>query len=265
MLAFLVQVIKNANGSSEQVHHSRLHRNRERVSLVEEQNGPRIQNLISVYMLSDKPCYHETTMDAEAFMNRSPSETELLTRSSLIAGLKVLTPDRWTNFVLVYSPLLRFWIQRKGVPAATVDDVLQESLQSICVGIGSFQRDAAKGKFRGWLRTIVERRVADHFRDKPLELTASPQALSNVPTPGQKDPTTIDEEMRLLQEIRARALELVRQSTAGKTWQMFWLSTVEQVPTADIAQQFGVTTAAVRVAKKRVLERLRQLMVEDFE
>ncbi|MFN7874715.1 MAG: RNA polymerase sigma factor [Pirellula sp.] len=204
-------------------------------------------------------------MDSEAFINASPAATELPTRSSLISGLKTLSSDRWTSFILVYSPLLKFWIQRKGVSGPAVEDVLQECLQSICVGIGSFQRDAAKGKFRGWLRTIVERRVADHFRDKPLELTASTQVLVNIPTPDQKDPTAIEEEMRLLQEIRIRALQLVRQSTTEKTWQMFWLSTVEQVPTADIAQQFGVTTAAVRVAKKRVLERLRYLMVEDFD
>lgn len=204
-------------------------------------------------------------MESDAFMNASPTATELLTRSSLIAGLKIFSQERWTNFVLVYSPLLRYWIQRKGVPSATIDDVLQESLQSICIGIDGFERNEAKGKFRGWLRTIVERRVADLFRNKPAEMTVSPLVLANVPTPGQKDPTTIEEEMRLLREIRARALELVRQSTAEKTWQMFWLSTVEHVPTADISRQFGVTTAAVRVAKKRVLERLRHLMVEDFE
>jgi DNA-directed RNA polymerase specialized sigma24 family protein len=46
---------------------------------------------------------------------------------------------------------------------------------------------------------------------------------------------------------------------------MFWLSTVEKVPTTEIAQQFRVTTAAVRVAKQRVLQRLRLLMVEDIE
>ena len=64
--------------------------------------------------------------------------------------------------------------------------------------------------------------------------------------------------------MRARALELVRQSTTEKTWQMFWLSTVEQVPSAEIARQFGVSSAAVRVARQRVLQRLRSLMVEDM-
>lgn len=202
-------------------------------------------------------------MDSEAFINASPAATELLTRSSLISGLKALSSDRWTNFVLVYSPLLKFWIQRKGVSGPAVDDVLQESLQSICLGIGNFQRDTAKGKFRGWTRTIVERRVADHFRQIPMEISTAPQSLANVPTAPQKDPCSLDKEQGILEEIRARALELVRQSTTEKTWQMFWLSTVEQVSSAEIAKQFGVSSSAVRVAKQRVLQRLRSLMVED--
>jgi RNA polymerase sigma-70 factor (ECF subfamily) len=74
----------------------------------------------------------------------------------------------------------------------------------------------------------------------------------------------LDQEQRILEEIRARALELVRQSTTDKTWQMFWLSTVEQIPSAEIAKQFGVSSAAVRVAKQRVLQRLRNLMIEDL-
>lgn len=203
-------------------------------------------------------------MDSEAFMKPTQSAAELLTRSSLIAGLKGLSSERWTNFVLVYSPLLKFWIQRKGVSGPSVDDVLQESLQSICTGIGNFQRDAAKGKFRGWLRTIVERRVVDHFRDKPIELATSPQALANMPMASQKDPGMLEHEQRILEEIRARALELIRQSTTEKTWQMFWLSTVEQVSSVEIAKQFGVSSAAVRVAKQRVLQRLRNLMIEDL-
>jgi DNA-directed RNA polymerase specialized sigma24 family protein len=60
-------------------------------------------------------------------------------------------------------------------------------------------------------------------------------------------------------------MELVRQNTTEKTWQMFWLSTVEQVPTADIAKEFSVSNAAVRVAKQRVLQRLRSLMTDEFD
>jgi len=78
----------------------------------------------------------------------------------------------------------------------------------------------------------------------------------------QRDPAQLVAEENALRELEARALHLIRESTAEKTWQMFWLSVVEQVPTSEIAERFGVSTAAVRVAKSRVLMRLRRLFVD---
>jgi DNA-directed RNA polymerase specialized sigma24 family protein len=57
-------------------------------------------------------------------------------------------------------------------------------------------------------------------------------------------------------------MELTRRSTSEKSWQMFWLTTVEKMPTADVASQFQVSTAAVRVAKARVTQRLKDLLME---
>lgn len=207
----------------------------------------------------------ELPMDSHAFVPSWHPATDLLTRSSLIQGLKSFSPDRWSNFVLVYSPLLKYWIRLKGIPISAVEDVFQESLQSICTGISNFERDTRKGNFRGWLRTIVERRVADHFRSVPMEKPVAPEQLGNIPKSEQKTPELIESEQQVIEEIRLRAMELVRQNTTEKTWQMFWLSTVEQVPTADIAKEFSVSNAAVRVAKQRVLQRLRSLMTDEFD
>lgn len=204
-------------------------------------------------------------MEPDGFSPLPNYSADLLTRSSLIHGLKAWSPDRWTNFVLVYSPLLKYWIRQKGIPACSIDDVFQDSLQSVCAGIDKFERDSTKGRFRGWLRTIVERRCADYFRSKPIESPASIEQLSQLPEIQQKSPEAIQSEQQVIEEIRIRAMELVRQTTTGKTWEMFWLSTVEQVPTAELASRFGVSTAAVRVAKQRVLQRLRSLMNEAFE
>jgi RNA polymerase sigma-70 factor (ECF subfamily) len=55
-----------------------------------------------------------------------------------------------------------------------------------------------------------------------------------------------------------RALELVRGEFEERTWQAFWRATVEGHAPADIAADIGVTPAAVRKAKSRVLLRLRQ-------
>jgi len=88
--------------------------------------------------------------------------------------------------VLVYMPLLKFWMRKKNVPSSAEDDVLQEALQSVFAGIGNFERDAAKGKFRGWLRTLVERRVADYFRSLPRGQGISQELLDAVEAPDKK-------------------------------------------------------------------------------
>ncbi len=182
------------------------------------------------------------------------------TTSTLIGKLQEDSPERWQSFVLVYSPLLRFWIRQDRVKPDGVDDVLQETLKSVFHGIRQFRWNAGSGTFRGWLRTIVKRRSVDFFRSQPKDQQVRPGVLEKIENPEQKDPLATETEEKALLDLKARALELVRQSTAEKTWQMFWMSAVEGVPSSDIARNFQVTTAAVRVAKARVLNRLRELM-----
>ena len=182
----------------------------------------------------------------------------------MVLELQTPSASRWKSFVIVYSPLLRFWIARKQVPLSARDDVLQESLKSIFLGIGEFRRHKFEcGSFRGWLRTIVNRRVADFFRASADDNTAPPELFSNIETREERDPAELVAEETALKELEARALHLIRESTAERTWQMFWLSTVEQVPTAEIAQKFDVSSAAVRVAKARVIGRLRKMFVDE--
>lgn len=181
----------------------------------------------------------------------------------MLADLKGFSEKRWSEFELVYKPLLLYWIRRKNVPPSAIDDVLQEAWISIAKGIAAFERGAGQGSFRGWLRTIVQRRVADYFRSLPADQAGPPELLDAVVSPEQRDPEELAGEEQALREVEARALELVRSQTQEKTWQMFWKSTVENVPTAELAQEYGVSTAAVRVAKQRVRNRLREVMIDD--
>lgn len=182
----------------------------------------------------------------------------------MVLDLQTPNQKRWEEFVVIYSPLLRFWIRQKRVPSSAESDVLQESLRSIYVGIGQFQRKKfSTGSFRGWLKTIVDRRIADFFRHRPKDVILSSASLETLVTRKDRDPEQMAEEEAALRELEARALALIRGSTAEQTWQMFWLSTVERIPSSEIAERFGVTSAAVRVAKARVISRLRALFVDS--
>ncbi|MCP4943747.1 sigma-70 family RNA polymerase sigma factor [bacterium] len=193
------------------------------------------------------------------------SQQAFSTRSSFIVNLKEFSPQNWNNFVLAYTPMIRFWIRRKNVPSSFEDDVLQDTFRSICISIGRFDLNESKGSFRGWLRTIAERRVADCLRNLPPEQDLPPHDLESLPSPTERSDQEIAAEQAANEEVKARALELVRQSTTDRTWQMFWHSTIDGIPTSQIAEQFGVSNAAVRVAKQRVTKRLKDLMIGDTE
>jgi RNA polymerase sigma-70 factor (ECF subfamily) len=65
-----------------------------------------------------------------------------------------------------------------------------------------------------------------------------------------------------VQGLYQRALEQVRGEFEVRTWQMFWQTLVENRSAADVAAEFGVSSAAVRKARSRVLLRLREEMGE---
>lgn len=203
-------------------------------------------------------------MTAENKRSSGPLASQWTTRTSMVLDLQTPSQKRWEEFVVIYSPLLRFWIRQKCVPSSAEPDVLQETLRSIYVGIGQFERKKfSTGSFRGWLRTIVNRRIADYFRQRPTETSLSSASLEILETRKDRDLEQMAAEEAALRELEARALFLIRGSTAEQTWQMFWLSTVERIPSSEIADRFGVTSAAVRVAKARVISRLRALFVDS--
>jgi RNA polymerase sigma factor (sigma-70 family) len=196
-----------------------------------------------------------------------PSQPQSMwaTRSSMIRDLKLeeVSQERWQEFEQVYKPLLLFWMKKKNVPASAKDEVLQECWISAFKAIGKFERDADKGSFRGWLRTIVHRRVADYFRSLPKDQAVPQEWLNDIVTPEQMDAEELEEEKEALREIEARALSVVRGSIKNEnTWKMFWMTAVEKVPTEEVAQQFNVSKAGVRMAKQRVVKRLKGLGFE---
>jgi RNA polymerase sigma-70 factor (ECF subfamily) len=54
-----------------------------------------------------------------------------------------------------------------------------------------------------------------------------------------------------------RALDAIRGEFEPRTWQAFWKTTVEGRAPKDVAAELAMSAGAVRVAKSRVLQRLR--------
>ncbi len=58
------------------------------------------------------------------------------------------------------------------------------------------------------------------------------------------------------------ALDSIRCEFEARTWRAFWLTTVEGLAAKDVGAELEMSPGAVRVAKSRVLRRLREELGE---
>jgi RNA polymerase sigma-70 factor, ECF subfamily len=182
---------------------------------------------------------------------------------SLAVRLANGSAGAWQELVDLYGPLIDSWCRRAGLSDAARADVGQEVFLAVHRGIGHFDASRPGATFRGWLWTITRNAVAQWQRRGEVpgkggstgqhflaELAAPFSECSSI-----EEPTTTAVETTAL--LR-RALEQIRPTVAATTWTAFWNTTVRGQSAPDVAQQLGLTPAAVRKAKSRMLQRLRQ-------
>lgn len=207
-------------------------------------------------------------MSESAHQHRSgPSSVEPeSTSSSLVDRVKARDGDAWRRLVDLYGPVVYGWCRRAGLRPEDAADAGQEVFSSVARGIAEFRHDQPGQTFRGWLWTITRNKIHDHFRAlgrQPAAVGGSDfqQFLSHLPTDSADRSSAVAPDPPAAGLCR-RALELIRSDFEDRTWQAFWLVTVEGQSPTDVAAQLGMTPTAVRKAKSRVLQRLRQELGE---
>jgi RNA polymerase sigma-70 factor (ECF subfamily) len=194
----------------------------------------------------------------------SPSES---TSSSLLARARNGDPEAWRRLVALYGPLVFHWLRRWGVNESDAADISQEVFRSVARSIAKFRRESARDSFTGWLYTITANAVRKWWQ-KRQALPDSPggtdfqQQLANLPTTEQAVPEdSVQETAELL--LRRRALQLIREATDAVHWAAFEQTTLEGQTALEVAQNLGLTPAAVRQIKSRILRKLRETL-EDL-
>jgi RNA polymerase sigma-70 factor (ECF subfamily) len=186
----------------------------------------------------------------------------LATSESMLADVCSGEAGGWWRLAGTYSALVYDWAKQAGLQDADAQDVLQEVLLSVYRKVGDFQHKLRVRSFRGWLWTITRRKALDVYRAKPdvYALSANSAALLRMDRPvfadGESDAdhpeTPKPEFLGFLAE-----LETIRQEFNPRHWQAFWRTAVEEASAVDVAAELDMTANAVRVAKCRVLERIR--------
>jgi RNA polymerase sigma-70 factor (ECF subfamily) len=188
-----------------------------------------------------------------------PSSTA--TSRSLLERVKADEEGAWERLVTLYAPLVFHWCRRWNLREPDVADILQDVFQAVVVHVADFRKERAGDSFRGWLHRITRNKVVDHLRrldrEPPGVGGSEAQArLAQLPVP---EPPEEDSDAGRAAEgdLFLRALELIRQDFEERTWQAFWRITIDGQSPREVADALAMSVGAVRVAKCRVLHRLR--------
>lgn len=193
-------------------------------------------------------------------MDQSPP-----TKASLLVRIRDHADrDAWARFVDIYGPLIYGFVRKKGLQDADAVDLMQDVLRSVAGAISRLDYDPAKGKFRGWLFTIVQNRLRNELRARSRRENAA--ADSAVDAVLKSEPSNDDWQFEWHNDHRrqlfAWASEQVQTEIKARTWQAFRRTAVDGASGKEVAQELEMTVAAVYLAKSRVMARLKELVRE---
>jgi len=190
------------------------------------------------------------------------SDDSYLTRETLL--LRLRDPENasaWAEFVAIYAPALFSHCRKRGLSFEDASDLTQEVMRSVAQAMPGFVYDPSRGKFRGWLFTLLRRRLARHFdrcsRD-PLRRS------ENGSEPFESGLNQISEafwERDYRNQLLAWAMERARGRFNERIWRAFEETALRERPVEEVANELGMSRNALTVAKCRVVAAIREIAV----
>ena len=189
----------------------------------------------------------------------SVSAAEFKTRGTLLIKLKegdTLSREvSWQDFYEPYAPIIAGFARRAGCPVSEVDDMVHEVMAGFFKAAERFEYDPKMGRFRGYLKTATLNAMRQRYRKDRGKTSFDPAWLENQP---QRTETLWAREW--LGQLIVRALETVKGTTniEERSWDAFELYGRRHVPIDDVAARLDMTPQAIRKAKSRIAQLIRE-------
>ena len=186
------------------------------------------------------------------------------TRASLIGRLgDPASTEAWAEFTEIYRPLVVRVARAKGLQHADADDLAQDVFTIVSRAVESFD-PAANGSFRGWLFTITRNLCVNHLSRSRKPIGSGDSDIQRLLLQQPADDATVTLfEMEHRRVRFRRAAEGLKQQFTDSTWLSFWLTAVDGKSIDAVAQQLNKSSGAVRVARCRVLARLKDKLRDE--
>jgi RNA polymerase sigma-70 factor (ECF subfamily) len=166
--------------------------------------------------------------------------------------------DAWAVFQAGYREVVLYWCKRRGLDRDAAEDLTQEILIKLLDALPRYKHDPNRGRFRSWLKTVVENVLRDQARrhrrrPEPRAAGGSTalERLYNEPSP------VVAEELSVIVDNQTSAwesevLERVRARVEPASWEAFCRRMIGRRPASEVAAELGLTVGAVYKASERI-------------
>lgn len=181
------------------------------------------------------------------------------TRPSIFLSLRSdKTLDRelgWNEFHKRYAPVVAGFARNAGLKGEEINEVVQDVMFGFFRVSNAFVYDPTRGRFRGYLKRVTLNAIRDRWRRRRKEAS-----LPEEMDPAAENPLDQHFEREWAENLLRRALEEVRQHVQPRTMLAFELYGVKGMPAPAVEKETGMTYAAIRHAKMRVLNELQRVV-----
>ena len=165
----------------------------------------------------------------------------------------------WTEFVELYTPLIRGYARHHGLDHNDAADLVQDVLVRVFRSIRSFEYRAGVARFSGWLLTVTRNQIRQSARDAPRDPVSGRTSILAILHEQAADDA---DEALWTQTHRVRLFEWaanrVRDSFEPATWEIFERTAIGHQSPSSVAERLGLSVGAVYAARARVMARIRE-------
>jgi RNA polymerase sigma-70 factor, ECF subfamily len=184
------------------------------------------------------------------------------TRASLIVRLAdAQNAQAWEEFARLYQPVVYRLARRRGFQHADAEELVQEVMLAVARAVERWVPDRERGRFRDWLHRIARNLMVNFLTRRKHQVWGTGktdmQQLLEVECDAESAVSQMFEVEYRREAFRAAARQ-VQQDVKESTWQAFWLSTIDDLPAAEVARKLGMSVGSVYIARSRVMARLRR-------
>jgi RNA polymerase sigma-70 factor (ECF subfamily) len=178
------------------------------------------------------------------------------TTSSLLSRARAREERAWEQLVDLYGPLVYSWCLRKGLKREQAEDVGQEVFLAVSRNLASYEHES----FRGWLRTITDRKIIDFWEKKTPTAeggTEGQQRMNGVAAESSSESAEGEHEDNKIMQLSL--LEGIRSEFSDQDVLAFCRLIIDEKTPAEVAEELKISRNKVYLAKSRILHRLREM------